>query len=93
MNLALWRDISIVWLSLFCFIGLLIPIALLYFVVRGMNAAQVRILPLFRQAQGYSQRARQQSETLTNRVAEPIIQVNKRAAKMRTVLRRFGINL
>ena len=36
MELAFWRNIAIVWLSLFCFVGLIIPLVIGYFAVRGL---------------------------------------------------------
>jgi hypothetical protein len=88
MNLALWRDISIVWLSLFCFIGLVIPLVVLYFMVRGISVVPAKLLPLLRRAQGYSRAMRQQSESLSNKIGDPVIQVKKRATRLRTALRK-----
>jgi hypothetical protein len=86
MDIAFWRDVSLVWLSLLCFIGLVIPLAVVYFAVRGMNAAHTRLAPLLRRAQGYSQAMRNQSEALSYKVAEPVIQANLRITKVQTLL-------
>jgi hypothetical protein len=88
VNLALWRDISIVWLSLFCFIGLAIPLVALYFMVRGINRVPAKFLSLLRRAQGYSRTMQRQSELMSYKISDPIIQVKKRATRLRTALRK-----
>jgi hypothetical protein len=87
MNLALWRDISIVWLSLLCFVGLLIPLAALYFGVRGINMGLARLRLAFQMGQKYSRLLRSQSEVLSQKIGEPIIRTQKQVAWLRTTLR------
>ncbi|MCX6044236.1 MAG: hypothetical protein NT075_03935 [Chloroflexi bacterium] len=86
MSIALWRDISVVWLSLFCFVALVIPIVILYFAVRGMNFVQVKVHQLFQKAQGISRMVRVQTEGISEKVADPVIQVHGRFAQTRTWL-------
>lgn len=86
MSIGFWRDLSVIWLSLFCFIGLLIPIAILYFVVRGMQALHNKVQPLFPKAQRISQVVRAQTDRLSQQVAEPVIQAHGRYARTRTWL-------
>jgi hypothetical protein len=90
MDIAFWRDVSVVWLSFLCFIGLLIPLAALYFLVRGLNAAHTRLAPLLRRAQGYSRAMHNQSESLSHKVAEPVIQANRQLTKVQTLLQNLG---
>lgn len=89
MGIAFWRDISVIWLSLFCFIALIIPIAILYFAVRGMNALQAKVLPLFRKGQAFSGAVRTRTERISQQVAEPVIQINSRYTKTRTRLQKL----
>ncbi len=84
--MAFWRDLSVIWLSLFCFIGLLIPIAVLYFAVRGMQALHHKVQPLFPKAQGISGMVRTQTSRMSQRVAEPVIQAHASYAKTKTRL-------
>ncbi len=86
MSIAFWRDLSVVWLSLFCFIALVIPIVILYFVVRGMNYVQGKVHMLFQKAQGISRLVRVQTDRISDKVAEPVIQAHGRFAKTRTWL-------
>jgi hypothetical protein len=87
--MAFWRDVSIVWLSLFCFLGLAIPLVILYFLVRGMNRALGKVESLLRKVQGYSQRVRQQSETISAKVAEPVVRVQTRVTRIQATLKRI----
>jgi hypothetical protein len=86
MSIAFWRDISVVWLSLFCFVALVIPIVILYFAVRGMNFVQVKVHMLFQKAQGISRMVRVRTESISEKVAAPVIQAHGRFAKTRTWL-------
>jgi hypothetical protein len=60
----------------------------LYFIVRGISVVPAKLLSLFRRAQGYSRTMRQQSESLSNKIGDPVIQVKKRATRLRTALRK-----
>lgn len=86
MELAFWRNIAIVWLSLFCFVGLIIPLVIGYFAVRGLAVVPGKVRPLLRKAQGYSQIMQQQSEKASQRVAAPVIQLHVQATKLQTIV-------
>ena len=45
--LAPWRDASLIFLSLQVFVLLLVPVAVLYFVNRGLHWLLVRVRPAF----------------------------------------------
>jgi hypothetical protein len=87
--LALWRDIALVWLALLCFIGLLVPLAVSLFAVKGMHAAVDRTPRLLRQVQGYSRAMRTQTGAASLRIAEPVIQAHKRSTRLATALDRL----
>jgi len=89
MSLAFWRDISVIWFSLFCFIALVIPIVILYFAVRGMNILQAKVLPLLHKAQEISGLMRTQTDRMSQRVVEPVIQINSRYTKTKTRLQKL----
>lgn len=86
MELAFWRNLAIIWLSLFCFIGLLIPLVIGYFAVRGLAVVPGKVRPLLRKVQGYSQIMQEQSEKAGQRVAAPVIQLHAQATKFQTIL-------
>lgn len=89
MTLSFWRDASIVWLSLLCFIGLLIPLAALFFAVRGLDAAHRKSLSFLRQSQGYSRAMSRQSAAVSERVAVPVIRTHSQFVRIRTTVRRL----
>ncbi|HMN29809.1 MAG TPA: hypothetical protein PKE45_16780 [Caldilineaceae bacterium] len=89
MSLAFWRDISVIWLSLLCFIGLIVPLTTIYFAVRGMNRAHMATLSGLRRAQGYSRTIRQGSEELSQRIATPVIKTQRQPTRLQTTLRRL----
>ncbi len=88
MELALWRDIAVVWLALLCFIGLIIPLAVALFAVKGMHTVVDRTPGLLRQAQGYSRVLRTQTDAASLRVAEPLIRVRKQTTRASTLIER-----
>jgi hypothetical protein len=89
MTLDFWRDVSVVWLSLLCLIGLVIPLAVLYFAVRGLNRAHYATIALLRRGQRYSHSARLQSEELSERISGPLIHLNRQATRLRTALQQL----
>ncbi len=86
MELIFWRDVSIIWLSLFCFIGLAIPLVALFFVVRAMNTLHERSLHLLRQAQTMSRRVPVQTEQIADKVAEPVIKLQQQIKRAEVFL-------
>lgn len=86
MELAFWRDLSVVWLSLFCFVGLLPPLAILYFAVRGMNALHEMTHGFLHKAQSISHRIPAQTEEAAKRVQEPIVKWRRQTTRVETFL-------
>ncbi len=84
--MAFWRDLSVIWLSLFCFVGMAIPLVVLYYAVRGMNALHSKSYNLLRHAQVVSSKVPRQTERIANRVSEPVIQLQKRAKRAESFL-------
>lgn len=89
MSLSFWRDVSIVWLSLLCFIGLIIPLAAFYFAVRGLDSAHRKSASLLRQTQGYSRAMRRESEVISERVATPVIRTHSQFVRIRSTVQRL----
>jgi hypothetical protein len=84
VELAFWRDIAVVWLALFCFIGMLIPLAATFFAVKGMHFLVDRTPRLLTKAQGYSRIMRRQTDSASRRVAAPIIGAQRQATRWAT---------
>ncbi|MEZ4729854.1 MAG: hypothetical protein R3E79_22205 [Caldilineaceae bacterium] len=89
MELAFWRDLSVIWLSLFCFLGLLIPIAALYFLVRGVNALHGGVQRLVQRGQGVSGSVRRQVTQVSARVDEQAVRVQGRIKQTETIVRKL----
>lgn len=87
MGLEFWANISVVWLSLLCFIGTLIPLAAAYFAVRGMHIALGKSRSVFGAAQGYSRAIRDQTDLVSRKIAKPVIKAESEVAKAEEVLR------
>lgn len=85
MDLALWRDISIVWLSIFCFIGQLIPLVIAYFAVRGMSRALRGTAHVLHLAQDYSSRTRLYTNQTADRIVQPVARVRSQGARFEAV--------
>lgn len=81
MELATWRDISIVYLGIQCMIGLLIPLAAFYFIWRGARWLYEKLEFLMGEAQRYSRLARDKTEQYSALAAEPLIRGHKAAAQ------------
>jgi hypothetical protein len=89
VSLEQWRDIALIWLSFLCFIGLLIPLAISFFLVKGMHSAVDRTPRLLRQVQGYSRQMRNKVEDASHQVTGPVIQVHRQSKRYSTVMDRL----
>jgi hypothetical protein len=89
VELALWRDIALVWLAFLCFLGLIVPLAVSIFAVKGMHAAVDRTPRLLRQVQGYSRALRTQVDAASYHAAAPVIQAHKQSTRISTLLNRL----
>ena len=89
MEVPFWRDLAVIWLSLFCFIGLLLPIAIFYFAVRGMNSLHGLTQRTVRRGQGLSSSTRRQVTTLSAKVDEQAIRMQGYVKQTEETLRRL----
>ena len=89
MDIAFGRDLAIIWLSLFCLVGLCIPIVGLFFAVRGMNGLQKRSKQWLQEGHTKVISARQQTEELSDKVVQPIIQAQSRVTQAKTSIMRI----
>lgn len=89
MDVAFWRDLAVIWLSLFCLIGLVIPVVALYFIVRGVNTVHGGTRSLLFKGQTLSKQARGQVLKATTRVDEEAIRVQSQLKRTETVIRKL----
>ena len=89
MDLALARDIAVVWLAFLCFIGMLVPLVASIFAVKGMHAAVSRTPRLLRQVQGHTRKVRIQVDAASYRVAAPVIRAQRESTRFATFMNRL----
>lgn len=90
MSLQFWANISAVWLALLCFIGTIIPVVVTYFAIRGMHAVLGKSRTALETAQDYSDKVRSKTDSISQRVARPMIRVESEVAKANKVIRDLG---
>lgn len=82
MNLAVWRDISLIWLSLLALLAV-VPFAALFLLaikgMKGLRRQAKQILPI---AQEKARRVADRTEEVSHRVARPFIGVDAKAAQV-----------
>jgi len=83
MSLDFWRNVSVVWISIHVIILCLIPAALAYFAVRGMNWLLSKTGEGFAKAQDVSRQVNQRSEAFSARIAAPVIAAHSKAARVK----------
>lgn len=88
MNLGFWRDLSVVLLCLEGFVLLLIPAAILFFAVKGMNALHRKLHEIFPKVQGVFRQVNRVTRQVTDKVAEPVIKAGAQAAQVQAMGRR-----
>ncbi len=84
MDLAFWRNVSIVWLILFALVFTLVPGVIFYFCVRGMNIALRKTEMGLKVAQKYSGLTRQAVVTNSDVVADKVVKARMQATKVTT---------
>lgn len=90
MTLEFWRDISAIWLALFCIIGMSIPLVLAALAVKGLHQLVARTPGWLGTARRASATVRRVGESGSRRVIAPIISVHRTTARVTTVLQRLG---
>lgn len=89
MTLDFWRDLAIVWLAFLCLIGMVIPLAVSIFAVKGMHILVDRSPTLLAKARGVSRRVRSVSEEGSRRVVEPVVAARRTTTRITTVVDRL----
>lgn len=89
MSLEFWRNLSVVWIALHAFVLFLIPTAIAYFLVRGINWVLAKTKLGFSKAQGFSRQVNEKTEALSERVAAPVIAGHSKVSGWRRVGKSF----
>ena len=82
MGLAVWRDISLLWLILLTLISVLPFSVLFYFAVRGMRRLRQLAILYLPIAQDKARIVANTTEQISLQVASPIISVQTKAAQV-----------
>lgn len=85
MSVAVWRDVSLIWLSLLTLLAIVPITALFFFAIKGMRALRrqaKRLLPL---AQEKTRLVADKAEEVSHQVARPFISIDAKAAQVHGV--------
>lgn len=92
--MAVWRDISLIWLILLTFIAVLPFGVIFFFAIRGMQRLRQVVKKYLPQVQDQARLVAAKTEEVSDKVAQPIIELQATAAQAntmaRTILRRDG---
>jgi hypothetical protein len=89
VTLDFWRNLSTVWLAFLCMIGMVIPLAVSVFAVKGMHVLVDRTPALLGKARGVSRRVRSVTEEGSRRVAEPVVVAGRATTRITTIANRL----
>lgn len=89
MSLEFWRNVSVVWIAIHAFVLFLIPTAIAYFTLRGINWVLAKTKLGFSKAQGFSRQVNEKTEALSERVAAPVIAAHSKASRVQRVGKSF----
>lgn len=89
MDLAAWRDLSLIWLIFLAFIIGIVPLVIFYFVVRGVMALNRYVSRYLKLGQYYSGIVRDQTRKYSLQLAQPVTKAHGEAARVRTILQRL----
>lgn len=89
MSLSNWADLSVFLLSLECMVLLVIALVAGYFLVRVMNAVHYKTLGGLNKVQGVSRIVAQKTETLSGKVAQPVVRTRGLFSKILAIPRVF----
>lgn len=87
MDLAFWRDISVIYLIGMQIVPTILMIVALYFVVRGIMIARRKATTGIKLAQYYVGIARTQTNRFADKAASPLIRSHAEAARGEAVAR------
>lgn len=75
MTLFNLTNLAIIFIVLHAFVGIFVPLVLMFFSMRGMMAANRKTREVMPLVQQYARQAAEGSEAVSQRIAEPIVKV------------------
>ena len=88
MELAFWRDLSVVLLCLEGFVLLLVPGALLFFSLKGLRALEGKLREVSPNVQRVFRQVNRAVHQGADKVAAPVIKASATSAQVATIGRR-----
>lgn len=92
--MAVWRDISLMWLILLTFVAVLPFGALFFFAIKGMQRLRQMVKTYLPPVQEKARLVADKTEEISDKVAQPVVKLYARSAQVntmaRTILRRNG---
>lgn len=82
MSLAVWRDISLLWLIFLALIAVLPFGVIFYFLTRGMRRLRQLVLLYLPLAQDKARLVADKTDEISQKVAKPIISAHAKAAQV-----------
>lgn len=85
MTLEFWRNVSVVWIAIHAFVLFLIPTAIAFFLVRGINWVLANTRRGFVKAQSFSRQVNQKTDEISDKVVAPVISLRGIATRVQRV--------
>jgi len=89
MSLEFWRNVSVVWIAIHAVVLFLIPTAIAYFLVRGIYWVLAKTKVGFSAAQRFSRQVNEKTESLSERVAAPVIVAHSKVSRWQRMGKSF----
>ena len=89
MTLEFWRNLSVVWISLFFFLICLVPLAVAFLAVHGMRKVLSGAQSNLERLQDASSKARAKTEETAAQVTSAVIQGQSKAEKSQATLKQL----
>ena len=89
MTLEFWRDLSVVWISIYLFLLCLVPLGIAFLAVQGMNRALGKAADGFQRLQSVSGRVRDRTEETATRVATVVMQGQSKATRAQATIKQL----
>lgn len=84
------RDIALIFLTLHALVACVVPLALFYFIVRGIMVINRKTEQAMPTVQGYARQMAQGAETASQKVTAPVVSAYSATAKLQGMASRFS---
>ncbi len=87
MDLAFWRDLSVILLCLEAFIMALIPGAIFFFSIKGLRLLEKKLREVSPKVQGVFDKVDQTARQISDKAASPFIAASATKAQVKAIWR------